>query len=270
MCESIERLLDLVTDSNRCYELEARFGRFHQDGRFDPMLPVTDFFRLKALLLQFQGWSRHSELRSRKDFFFKTSGNQLLRQSVESLHERTTPSVPIYKHRVGHINFQLSTNRQFGVRVSLSLEDPVVLDDDSLRFYYKTELVRLKMIRSFEYTPQFTPVFSNGSPQPLWRYDLCTVWSGTTYAEAEHCQRISGIESNHRESSNNTSVETSDKTSHEASALSDKTSCEFEIECINVSNAINQFGKKYLAQSLFGKIQDICQGDLIVSHGGEK
>ena len=161
-------------------ELEARWKTVQPDGSLVSGVSQTTFDRVDRLLSSYEGWSMTKDWTESHDFFVPDLDDRVVRMGVEF----DSDSLRVRKdvvHKRTIRTFEARTPSCTAIRFAITREARVPYD--ALPRIVRPRHVRIKRRRSFWYTS------STCESTPMFRYDLTTIWSGHTKAEAEAWQR---------------------------------------------------------------------------------
>jgi len=187
-------------------ELEARLGRLTPDPgprqtKFQNGVHPFFFHRLRQEMDAWEDhggeWAGKTGPQESVDYFFLVdppaadvdSVQQLIRQTVTFTTDEKGEPVqqrqflkkdPLHRHNLRYTGQDANSFETPDLRLSVNVEHRV--DPSTLPLSTKTSWVRIKQRRRYLHKPQ-------GATEPIWAFDLTTVWEAETYTQAEILQR---------------------------------------------------------------------------------
>ena len=244
-CASIiaeaKRLILSTRPDDRDYEetlveVEARFGKASDDGKFTGGISEKAFAKIVHALESYTKWVEVIDWTESQDFFYdcgndkkgavrtsvKPNTNGLdIKHTFKKVHRRAT-----YRMHMGEDN---ATSDGLDIRVSCATETPT--SPVSLPVATETQIVRIKRRKKF--------LYASGDTPPMFSFDVSIVWQGQSKGEAEKNQK-DGL-----------------------------AKYEVEVECIALSNYLSSCGgdSSCLAMSLLSKMNDfsklVCESNTV-------
>lgn len=176
--ELVSDILDVIPANNKSnhqlpngsFELESRLGYKTKQGTFDSGITFNQMCVIKALLLEYNGWTKITPWTEQRDFFYAIDkpSNPLIRSTLDT---ETNTVTHIKKHRCNTIEFSTGLPNTPDIRVALNFEEKI----RNIPGHVNPVFVRIKRRKQFQLTQGDT----------FWTYDLTESWHGQNQAEAE-------------------------------------------------------------------------------------
>ena len=174
----VERLVHMLRE-NPDWELEARFGRIDQAGRFLPGVRRDTMDRLIKMMQSSSHVKGEGAWTEMHDFFYNLKGENVRTRVVFDSNRMTTVLATERTEKVESHLFSHNTpsSHPMDLRVGIKTETPV----DSVPASVSPHHVRIKQSRRFWYGG--------------WAFDFSMTWSGSSKTEAEQRQASSDLPS---------------------------------------------------------------------------
>lgn len=172
---STQSLVEIFRE-NRDYELEARFGKFNDDGKFIPGVDRVTMDEIIEMMQKSNFVKCEDEWKEEMDLYYYHNDRQLrTRVNYDSNSMHVTSSTTEKKMILTPCNYMHMIDGEQGnlnVRISLKTEIDIKIPPLSVNPY----LVRIKQRKRFV------------TDNKIWAFDFSMTWSGRSKSDAERSQ----------------------------------------------------------------------------------